>query len=317
MTLNDLKTQVRKNKPHDFDEVWEKWLNETKAIPNSIEVVKTEETEFGCIIDFYFNSINDVKVFTRLYRNELSIENNRPLIVLFHGSGSNSYSDHNIWHSMNWVNQGYSVVMMDARNQGGSTIDINDYEFNDRHYLCNGCLDKETHYDKRLYLDACKLLYVTRDSSLELFKDYANKPVVAAGPSQGGELTLVVSSLTDIPALAVCDIPSGCALIERIENRNGKYTALSEIIDEYPEYKDKIYKACGYFDIINMSHKINCPVLASIGTVDDVCPAEFFYEAYLNIPNPKEIFVYEGYGHGGFEELHLPIKYDFVARNIK
>ena len=72
-----------------------------------------------------------------------------------------------------------------------------------------------------------------------------------------------------------------------------------------------------YFDVINMSHKINCPVLASIGTVDDVCPAEFFYEAYLNIPNPKEIFVYEGYGHGGFEELHLPIKYDFVARNIK
>lgn len=314
MTEADLKTQVIRNKPVDFDSTWERWLNEAKEIPAEVEVVKIEETQFGRIIDFYYNSINDVRVFARLYHNDDSVKNNRPLITLFHGAGSNVYEDHNIWHSMNWVNVGYSVVMMDARDQGGKTIDNNDYQFKDRPYLCHGCLDKETHYNKMLYLDACKLLYLTRDESVEIFAPFINSKIIAAGPSQGGELTLAVCSLTTIPDIAIPDIPSGCALIERIENKNGKYTVLANLIEDYPEYKDKIYEVCGYFDLINMTDKITCPILSSIGTVDDVCPGPYYYEAYLNIKSPKEIFLYEGYGHGGFELIHLPIKYNFASK---
>ena len=120
MTLNDLKTQVRKNKPHDFDEVWEKWLNETKAIPNSIEVVKTEEAgtiEFKNVSFSYPNfSSDDI-----LNNVSLKINTGETLAILgATGSGKTTL--------VNLIPRFYNTSKGDVLVDG---VNVKDYALND------------------------------------------------------------------------------------------------------------------------------------------------------------------------------------------
>lgn len=309
--------EIKYLKPQDFHSSWESWLWEVKEIPNKVYIEKIVPQEFGSLVNLYFDSVKNTKIHARLYLSDKAIKLKRPLIVLFHGAGSTTYDEHNIIHSLNWVKNDFCVIMMDCRNQGMLTIDNNEYSLNEKYYPCRGLLDKETVYDKLLYQDAVKLLEITRDKNIELFKDLYDKEVVVAGPSQGGQLSLAAASLSDIPSLCIPDIPSGCAIISRVEGRHGKYTSYDDIIKESPHLKDIIYQNASYADLINLVENIKCPVYSSVGTIDDICPMEFYLKAYEKIKTEKEVIYYEGYGHGGFEEIHLPKKIGYVLNYFK
>ena len=304
-------------KPTDFDESGGRWKKEALAIENKIYVDHIDWQEFGSLIYFYFESLNNTKIHCRFYISDNAIKMNRPTILLFHGAGSCTWDDHNIYHCLNWAKNDFCVIMMDCRNQGGHSVDNNEYDFMDRSYMCRGILDKETAYDRLLYLDSYRLLNLMKNEKIEIFRDICDKEIIVAGPSQGGQLSLVCASLSDIPALCIPDIPSGCCVDKRTEGRYGKYNAFQEIIDDNPEYKEAIYKQAAYFDVQFMTDKIKCPVYSSVGTKDDVCPMEFYLEAYKHIKTKKEVVYYEGYGHGGFEEIHFPKKLDYVLKYLE
>jgi cephalosporin-C deacetylase len=308
--------EIKHLKPIDFDEMWSKWIAEVKNIPNKVYMNQIEKKDFGSIKTFFFDSVNNTKVFARLYYNETSVNLKRPLIVFYHGFGGSSADEYYVKKTMYWVRKGFSVLMMDCRNQGGQTFDTNNYCFMDKNYYCRGLLDKDKVYDKLLYQDALKLLEISRDKSLEPFEDLYDKEIIVVGPSQGGQISLAVAALSDIPELCIPDIPSGCAIISRIEGRYGKYTPYDDIIKENPQYKDLIYNNISYTDIINMASKITCPVFSSVGTVDNICPMEYYLFAYDMIKTQKEVLFYEGYGHGGFDKYHFPKKLEFVFKNI-
>lgn len=304
-------------KPQDFDECWSRWKEETLAIDSNVVVDHIDPQDFGSLIYFYFNSLNNTKIHCRFYVNDDGVKNNRPVVILYHGAGSCTWDDHNIYHCLNWARNGFCVIMMDCRNQGGHSHDNTEYTFMDKPYQCHGIDDKETSYEKFLYLDAYKLINITRDKNIEIFKDIYDKEIIVAGPSQGGQLSLASAALSNIPSLCIPDVASGCAIISRIEGKHGKYTAYQEIIDENPNLKDQIYNVAQYFDIINMAENIKCPIYSSVGTVDDICPMDFYLEAYNKVDTPKEVLYYEGYGHGGYEEIHFPKKLEYVLNYIK
>lgn len=304
-------------KPADHAICWENWKQEALIIKNKVYVDHIDPQDFGSLIYFYFDSINNTKIHCRFYVNDNAIKLNRPVIILFHGAGSCTWDDHNIYHCLNWAKNDFCVIMMDCRNQGGFSKDNNIYDFMDRPYMCRGILNKDTAYEKLLYLDAYKLLNITRDSSIDIFKDICNKEIIVAGPSQGGQLSLAMASLSDIPSLCIPDIPSGCRIDKRTQGKYGKYTAYQEIIDDNPDYESLIYEQASYFDIVFMTENIKCPVYSSVGTADDICPMEFYLEAYNNIKTEKEVIYYEGYGHGGFEEIHFPKKLEYVLNYLE
>ena len=308
--------EIKFIRPDDLKEFWDKSLKETLEIKNEIIVDHIDPQDFGSLIYFYFLSVNNTKMHCRFYINDEGLRERRPFIILFHGAGSCTWDDHNIYHCLNWARNGFCVIMMDCRNQGGFSVDNNQYDFMDKHYMCRGILNKETSYDKLLYLDAYKLMTITRDSSIDIFKELSECEVIVAGPSQGGQLSLAMASLSDIPVLCIPDLPSGCAIISRSEGRFGKYTYFDDIIKENPEYKDTIYHESSYFDLINLTENIKCPVYSSVGSVDDICPMEFYLEAYNHISTKKEVVYYEGFGHGGFEEIHFPKKLNYVLNYI-
>lgn len=310
-----IKTKIEKNCPEDLNNKWNKWLEEVKQVKNKVTILSSENTNYGKKIDFSFDSVNNTKIYTRLYYSTESVSKKMPLIVFFHGSLSPMDKEWTKDDCLGWVKENFSVVIFDARNQGGHTIDNNELTYNNEYYINQGIDNLETNYCKRLYLDGVKLINLIKDESIEVFSDFHSVPLIALGGSQGGEMALAVTSLTNDIALCIPDIPSGCALKERVIYHNGKYDAINDLKSKYPEIDlNRIYCDLGYFDLVNLVDKINCPVFSAVGFDDDVCPPKYFYKAYEKIKTSKLLYIYGGFGHGGFDHLHRPLKLKYIKK---
>ena len=307
-------------KPKDFDERWDSWLKEVHAVKNNIEIVNEDVRldGFGKIISFYYDSVQNAKIYAKLY---LRWEPNRPVVAYYHGHMSFIDNADNDWHCMNLVAAGFNVVAIDMRYQNGKVIDNTKYRFMEYPSACFNIDDLETCYNKVLDQDALKVLDIIKDPNI--FKDIngtplANMPLMVAGPSQGGGLSLMVSAMSDYDIVAsLSDVPSDCAIKDRIKNREGKYTVIDDFLKDHKELEEIVMKNQDYFDVINMAPRIKAAVISSVGMEDDCCPPRYFYQAYKKMTCVKELYPYEGYGHGGFEEIHLPKKIAFAKKILK
>lgn len=313
-----INTSIKPNCPIDLERRWKKWLNEITQVEDKVYLEKENKTTYGKIVDFYFDSIGNTKIFSKLFYNEQSILNNYPLIIYFHGSMSPTNKPWTIDSCLEWVKDGFSVVIFDARNQGGMTIDQNPYAFSEEYYLCQGIDQLESNYNKRLILDGVKLVQIIRNQQITLFKEFHYTQLVTCGASQGGEQALAIASITDDISLCIANIPSGCCLRERLINHQGKYNAIIELQNKVDNLNiEQIILDLGYFDLVNLVEQINCPVISSVGFDDQVCPPEYFYQAYRKIKQPKELYIYQGYGHGGYERIHHPKEVKFLIKYLK
>ena len=306
----EFKCEILTKKPTDFDVKWAQWLKEVHDIKNHIDIVKETKQSYGKLIEFYYDSVKNTKIFAKLYlQDKLDL----PVVAYYHGHGSDLDDEWNNWHAMNLVNAGFSVCSIDMRFQKGKVIDNNEYHFLEYESICYNIDDLENSYLKRLDQDALKLIDIL--SCKDCFKELNDLDIIVAGPSQGGGLSLMVASLSDKDILcSLSDVPSDCALRDRVLGEYGKYSIINKLINEHSDIKDKVLNNLDYFDVINMADKIKCPVITSVGGIDNVCPPRFFYQAYKKIKAEKELYVYPEFGHGGFEEKHLPKKIDFAKK---
>lgn len=292
-------------KPDDFNKKWDKWLKEVHDVNNHIEVVEVFEEDYGKKIHLFFDSVANTKIFAILYLPTSP----KAVVAYYHGHNSFIEQDHNVWHCMNLVKDNLAVMAIDMRFQKGRVIDTNDYLYKEYPSSLYNINNVDNSYNLRLCQDALKVIDIIKDP--KCFKEIASLPLIAAGPSQGGGLSLMVGSFQKVD-LIVPDVPSDCCLKERVYGRHGKYGVILDFINEHKEMEEQIIHDLAYFDVVNMADRISCPVFSSVGGIDEICPARFYYEAYKKIVTKKYIDIYDDYGHGGFEEIHLPKKLKFI-----
>lgn len=292
----------------DYYEKWDEWLNQVKSLPKDITLISKDNTAYGYKKQFYFTGANDAKIYACLYFNNLE-NSKKELIVLYHGLGAVTSTEGYIEICEYWINEGYSVLGMDSRLQGGKSIDNSVYQYREYGLTAFNVLDPDQYYSKYLFQDAIQLLEII-DSLIEV-KD---RTIYVTGGSKGGELALLAAAKSPRVSLCLCDIPSGCYLPGRIKGSHGSYVEVKRLITEFPKLEDQILKTLSYFDIIHLAREIKCPVLASVGTIDNICPPEFFYQAYRQINAPKKLFEYVGYGHGGYDKEHMLKKFEFIKQ---
>jgi cephalosporin-C deacetylase len=123
--------------------------------------------------------------------------------------------------------------------------------------------------------------------------------IFAHGSSQGGGLTLITTALRqEIKGGAaacpfLCDFPDAMRLA-----RTYPYNELNCYLRAYPDRMEQVLTTLSYFDAVNFTSRISCPMAVGIPLEDEICPPQTQYTAYRNLAGPKEVWLIPNAAHG-------------------
>jgi cephalosporin-C deacetylase len=234
-----------------------------------------------------------------------------PGLVVYHGY--NWVFDGGIHDIVNWALHGYATFGMLVRGQGSADSSVSEHG-HAAGWMSKGILNKDSYYYRGVYMDAVRALEVLAGRD----EVDANRIGVTGG-SQGGALALVAAALSNIPASAVAEYPYLCHFRRAIDVAPaGPYLELNEFFrrNSGADVEDLAMKTLSYFDVMNLAPWIQCPVLVSIGLIDEITPPSTVFAAYNHIESNKDIRVYRYFGHE-FIPAFQTEKLQFLRQNLK
>ena len=277
-------------KQADFDEFWADTLAQSKAQPLDavVEEVRDYPLHDMKISHVTYKGFDGVPV-TAWLITPAKAEGKVPCILHYHGFSDFKGKPYIYAH---FLMLGYAVFAIDVREQGGDTGNGPYHGGMAGNVVSKGILDKNAYYFRAVYMDAVRAVdFVCTRPEIDSTRLYTN------GASQGGALSLAVASLDERICAAFADIPSNCMMTDRIAGEHGSFGTIANYLRRYPERTDRVFTTLSYFDLINLTERITCPVYASVGLKDNVCPAKMFFAAYNRITAPKQINIQPFMGH--------------------
>lgn len=282
--------------PKDIDEYWEKALSEMRSVDPRVELVKSDfQTPFAECFDLYFTGVRNARIYAKYLRPK-NVKEPHPAILEFHGYTVNSGD----WTGkLGYVANGYSVVSMDVRGQGGKSEDVGGVTGNtQRGHIIRGLDDKpENLLFRHIFLDTAQLAGIVM-----AMPEVDENRVGAIGGSQGGALTLACASLEPRIKLLAPYYPFLCDY-KRVWEMDLAKDAYQELRDYFrlfdPTHKneEETYMKLGYIDLQNIVKRIKGKVLMGTGLMDTICPPSTQFAAYNKITAPKEMVIYPDFGH--------------------
>lgn len=184
-------------------------------------------------------------------------------------------------------------------------------------WMCYQLGNKESYYYRGAILDTIRAIdFVLSQPECD------SRCVLLEGGSQGGGLTLAAASLDNRVAGAapyvpfLSDYPDYFEIVEwpgSLFYAEAQRTKLSH---------EAMFKMLTYFDLKNLTERIECPVLMGFGLQDEICPPHTNFAGYNSIRAPKRWIVSAEKGHNmGFERCWLDGKEAFfqeiMAKTIR
>jgi len=323
MPLDELKKYRGLNsRPADFDEYWERALNEMKGTDAEIEMVASDfQVPYAECYDMYFTGVRGARIHVKYVKPAASVlqasgKSKTPAVLQFHGYGM----DVGDWSSkLHYAALGYAVFAMDVRGQGGLSEDVGGVVGNTlQGHITRGLDDHEDNLlFRHIYLDTAQLAGIVL-AMPEVDEDN----VVATGWSQGGGLTLACASLE--PRLkkvaAVYPFLSDFRRVWEMDLAVAAYKDIRTYFRKFdPQHKREqhIFEKLGYIDIQHLTKRIRADVLMGVGLMDEVCPPSTQFAAYNNIQSPKRLKVYPDFAHEDLPGLHDTILQYFLEGEKK
>ncbi|MFY9177994.1 MAG: alpha/beta fold hydrolase [Caldicoprobacterales bacterium] len=306
MSLQELKKYQGINpRPHDFDEYWDKALEEMRFIDPEVELVPAKfQAPCAECFHLYFTGVGGARVHAKYLRPKNS-NKPHPAVLMFHGYSGNSGS----WSDkLNYVANGFSVAALDCRGQGGLSQDVGGVKGNTfRGHIIRGLDDSpEKLLFRNIFLDTAQLAKIVMD-----MPEVDENRVGALGGSQGGGLTLACAALEPgIKRLApvypfLCDYKR----VWEMDLAKDAYQELKDyfrLFDPTHAREDEVFTTLGYIDVQHLAKRIKGEVLMAVGLMDTVCPPSTQFAAYNKITAPKEMVIYPDFGHEwlpGFDDM--------------
>jgi cephalosporin-C deacetylase len=295
----------------DFHRFWAETLQAAQA--NPLRAVRKEvphPLQGVKVYDIAYCGYDSTPIHGWLLIPETPKREPHPCLVHYHGfTGSRGQP----WEFSHWLQAGTAVLSIDCREQGGDTGNHARYSHGMvGNVVCKGLLDPREYYYRAVYMDCVKAL-----DFLETCPELDPKRLVIEGGSQGGALGMAVCALDKRPALAMLDVPSNSNLEARVEGQHGSFSAVFEYLRRFPDQMAQAYETLSYFDTMNMAESITCPLFASVGLLDNVCPAKCYFASYNRIQANKTICLYPFNGHEGGGALHTTRKLECLAKWLK
>lgn len=286
--------------PADYDVYWDRAKCDLGKAPLSYELKEARYKYRNCEAwDLYFTGVGGAKIHCQFLKPR-EYEGKMPGVVQFHGYWSNSGD----WTSkFAFVEEGFCVLAMDVRGQGGESSDNGVFEKGNTQsgHIIRGVEgdDPDGLFYRNVFLDAaqCALILMNMD-----FVDETR--VFATGASQGGALTVACASLVPNLRGAAPVYPFLCDF-GGIYRNNFSCPTYEELTwyfrerDPMHEREEALFDRLGYIDIKNRSKDVKCDVLWLMALSDKTCPPFSQFAAYNGINSKKDMAFFPEYGHEG------------------
>jgi len=322
-------------RPEDFEEFWLQSLHkdapreatlDLERIPYPISKVEVYNASLqagdGVALKGYYlrPSLNTLNKPAQAEANK-----GLPGLVRFHGYSGNRGQ---ISELLFWALQGYAVLALDIRGQGGETPDSRIYPSGAAGgWMTLGLETLHTYYYHQVYLDAVRMV-----EALAKQPEVDPKRLGCIGKSQGGGLAIVAAGLNNhfgreldlkgrVTAITAA-MPFLADFRRAYEFQSGG--PLEELIGYFqlkdPQHKreEKIFASLDYFDAVNfapwLGNETSC--LVAMGLKDTVCPPPSVYALYQALGRKKELLVYPESGHEMPDE-YVDEQLEFLARKLE
>ncbi|HEY5585482.1 MAG TPA: acetylxylan esterase [Ruminiclostridium sp.] len=286
--------------PADYDDYWNRAKADLKECSLEYELVESNLHYRNCeAYDLYFIGVGEAKIHCQFLKPK-KIQGKIPAVVQFHGYWGNCGE----WFSkLSFVEEGFCVIAMDVRGQGGESEDNGVYKKGNTQsgHIIRGLEsdNADNLFYRSVYLDAaqCALIIMNMD-----FVDEDN--VFATGASQGGAITVACASLVPNLKSAAPIYPFLCDF-RGIYQNNFNCPSYEEITwyfrqrDPIHLKEDFFFERLGYIDLKNRTKDISCDILWIMGLMDNICPPFSQMAAYNGITSQKKLIHYPEYGHEG------------------
>lgn len=284
------------DRPADFDQFWDRVLAEVAALPRDLELEPIDyPVRHALVYRATFHGIGGAKIVGWYMRPEG--DGPFPAIAGYHGYSGNRGEP---WGYLPWVAEGYAVLTIDVRGQGGESEDNQTYRPGAvAGWMTRGVEDPEAYFFRDVYGDVVQTVEV-----LAARPEVDKSRIGSMGGSQGGGLSLVAAALNPRVVATVPDVPFLCHFRRaHVVSDTAPYREFDDYLLRHPQREAQMWNTLRYFDVLNLADRIRCPALVSVGLKDLVCPPSTIYAVYNHLQGPKELAVYPAHGHA-VPEIH-------------
>ena len=283
-------------KPADFDEFWDRGIEELKNVDRNPEFIPSDfKTPFADCFDLYFTGVKGARIHAKVLMPK-DRSKRCPAVLQFHGyTGScGNWND-----KLNYAAAGFVIAALDCRGQAGQSEDVGGVKGNTMHgQIIRGLEgDPDNMLMRNIFLDTVALAWTI----MEL--PYVDETKVGVmGGSQGGGLSIACASLEPRIARAAVQFPflSDYRRVWEMDLAKNAYEEISmyfRFFDPLHEREDAIFERLGYLDVHNLAPRIRGKVQMAITLLDNICPPSTQFAVYNNIQSEKEHYIYPDFGH--------------------
>jgi cephalosporin-C deacetylase len=287
----------RNPRPADFDEYWINALAEldTVNLEVSFEPV-AHPTPAADAYDLHFNGVGGGRIYAKYLRPQQPEPH--PGVALFHGYSGRSPD----WFDLiPYAAQGFAVLAMDCRGQGGRSVDVGGVVGNTlQGHIIRGLDGRpEDLLYRSIYLDT-----VAATRVLAARPEVDGERIGTVGASQGGGLSLACAALSPQVKAAASVYPFLCDFqrVWELGLADEAYVELRQYLRRFDPTHARVaetFTRLGYIDVQHLAPRINAAVLMFTGLEDMICPPSTQFAAYNAIPGVKEVVCYPDYAHEG------------------
>ena len=284
-------------KPADFDAFWEDGLREMESLP--LDYILDPVDIPSQVANFYhltFKGVGGATIHCQLITPKETAGRNFKGLLQFHGyhTDSGDFQD-----KIGWAAEGFVVLAMDARGQGGLSEDRTQTSGGVmKGLIIRGMEDgKNNLYFRQVFLDTAHAARILKSM------DFVNENrIYAQGASQGGGLTIACAGL--VPDLYRIYVSYPFLSDYRKAYSLGAQTSAFEEIPYWFQFRDPLHKrekeifdTLEYIDIQHFAPRIKAEVCWAVGMQDTIVPPITQMATYNNITTKKNLIILPEYGH--------------------
>ena len=285
----------RNPRPNDFDDYWARALVELDGTEPEVSMEPVgHPTPIADAYDLHFTGVGGA----RIYAKHLvpRTPGPHPGVALFHGYSGRSAD----WFDLiPYAAQGFAVLAMDCRGQGGRSVDIGGVPGNtlEGHIIRGLDGRPEDLLFRSIFLDTVQATRV-----LAALPGVDRTRIGTAGGSQGGALSLACAALSPLVKASASIYPFLCDY-QRVWEMGlaaGAYAELRQylrLFDPTHQRVGAMFTRLGYIDVQHLAPRISAAVLMFTGLEDQICPPSTQFAAYNKISGPKSVEFYPDFAH--------------------